>query len=108
MARELTALEYLLRFLDAYDFSSTSAGEIREDSRALITAPVLGLIFEKINGYKEGAFFTPGVVTMYMCRDVVRRTVIEKFNELKGWACKTFDDLYDRIDDRAEAKCHRK
>ncbi len=103
MALELTALEYLLRFLDAYDFSSTSAGEIREDSRALITAPVLGLIFEKINGYKEGAFFTPGVVTMYMCRDVVRRTVLEKFNERKGWACRTFDDLYDRIDDRAEA-----
>lgn len=103
ISADLTALEYLLGFLDAYDFSSDSAGEIREDSRTLITAPVLGLIFEKINGYKDGSFFTPGVVTMHMCRDVVRRAVLQRFNDLKGWACETFDDLYDRIDDRAEA-----
>lgn len=103
LSAELTALEYLLRFLDAYDFSSNAPGEIREDSRTLITAPVLGLIFEKINGYKDGSFFTPGVVTMHMCRDVVRRGVLQRFNEVKGWACETFDELYDRIEDRAEA-----
>ncbi|WP_336970014.1 DUF7149 domain-containing protein [Sphingobium aromaticiconvertens] len=103
ISADLTALEYLLRFLDAYDFSSDADGEIREDSRTLITAPVLGLIFEKINGYKDGSFFTPGVVTMHMCRDVVRRAVLQRFNDLKGWNCETFGDLYDLIDDRAEA-----
>lgn len=103
ISAELTGLEYLLRFLDAYDFSSATSGEIREDSRTLISAPVLGLIFEKINGYKDGSFFTPGIVTMYMCRDLVRRSVLQRFNESKGWQCTTFDELYDRIEDRAEA-----
>ena len=100
---KLTALEYLLRFLDTYDFSSDLAGEVREDARTLITAPVLGLIFEKINGYKDGSFFTPGIVTMHMCRDVVRRAILKRFNDAKGWSCNTFDELYDWIEDRGEA-----
>ena len=103
VSAELTALEYLLRFLDAYDFSSDVAGEVREDARTLITAPVLGLILEKINGYKDGSFFTPGAVTMYMCRDVVRRAVLKRFNDAKGWSCGTFDELYDHIEDRDDA-----
>ncbi len=103
ISADLPALEYLLRFLDAYDFSSDAAGEIREDNRTLITASVLGLIFEKINGYKDGSFFTPGIVTMHMCRDVVRRAVLQKFNDVKGWSCQSFDELYDRLEDRVEA-----
>lgn len=103
ISTKLTALEYLLRFLDSYDFSNDAVGPIREDSRTLITAPVLGLIFEKINGYKDGAFFTPGIVTMHMCRDIVRRAVLEKFNETCGWECENFAQLYNLIEDRAEA-----
>jgi len=44
-------------------------------------ASVLGLIFEKINGYKDGSFFTPGFITMYMCRETIRKAVVQKFNE---------------------------
>ncbi len=100
---ELTAVEYLFEFLNAYDFSSEGSEEIQEDNKRLINASVLGLIFEKINGYKDGSFFTPGFITMYMCRETIRRAVLQKFNELKGWNCKTIDELYDNIEDRKEA-----
>ncbi|MDX1762165.1 MAG: type II restriction endonuclease, partial [Christiangramia sp.] len=64
---ELNALEYLFEFLNAYDFSSEGGESIQEDNKTLINASVLGLIFEKINGYKDGSFFTPGFITLYMC-----------------------------------------
>src|SRR5680860_451161 len=100
---ELNALEYLFEFLNAYDFSSEGAEAIQEDNKTLINASVLGLIFEKINGYKDGSFFTPGFITMYMCRETIRKAVVQKFNETKGWECKDLDELYDRIEDRKEA-----
>lgn len=100
---ELSTLEYLFEFLDAYDFASEGSEEIQEENKALINASVLGLIFEKINGYKDGSFFTPGFVTMYMSRETIRRAVVQKFNETKQWECKTFDELYDKIEDRKEA-----
>ena len=100
---EIDSLEYFFEFLDAYDFTSEGQEEIQEDNKTLINASVLGLIFEKINGYKDGSFFTPSFITMYMCRETIRRAVVQKFNEAKGWVCKTTDDLYNKIDDNAEA-----
>jgi len=96
-------LEYLLRFLDAYDFSSEGSEDIQEENKPLISASVLGLIFEKINGYKDGSFFTPSFITMYMCREAIGRAVIQKFNEAKGWKCQTIEDLYNKIEDIPEA-----
>jgi len=100
---ELNTLEYLFAFLDSYDFASEGAEEIQEENKTLINASVLGLIFEKINGYKDGSFFTPGFITMYMCRETIRRATVQKFNETKKWDCKSIDDLYDKIDDKKEA-----
>ncbi|UBZ06381.1 BREX-1 system adenine-specific DNA-methyltransferase PglX [Salegentibacter mishustinae] len=100
---ELNALEYLFEFLNAYDFSSEGGETIQEDNKTLINASVLGLIFEKINGYKDGSFFTPGFITMYMCRETIRKAVVQKFNEAKDWNCIDLDELYDRIEDRQEA-----
>jgi hypothetical protein len=102
-AGEINPLEYLFAFLDAYDFAGEGAEEVQEENKTLINASVLGLIFEKINGYKDGSFFTPGFITMYMCRKTIRRAVIQKFNEVKGWNCKDIESLYDKIDDRHEA-----
>jgi len=99
----LSTLEYLFEFLNAYDFSSEGKEEIQEDNKILINASVLGLIFEKINGYKDGSFFTPGFITMYMCRETIRKSVVQKFNETKDWNCKDIDSLYDKIEDRQEA-----
>lgn len=99
----LTTLEYLFEFLNAYDFSSEGSEEIQEENKSLINASVLGLIFEKINGYKDGSFFTPGFITMYMCRETIRKAVLQKFNEVKNWKCKDLDELYNKIEDSKEA-----
>jgi adenine-specific DNA-methyltransferase len=99
----LDALEYIFEFLNAYDFAGDGAEEIQEDNKTLINASVLGLIFEKINGYKDGSFFTPGFITMYMCRETIRRAVVQKFNDAKKWNCQNINQLYDKIGDRNEA-----
>ncbi len=97
----LSSLEYLLRFLDAYDFGSDTNEDdsIRTESKTLINASVLGLIFEKINGYKDGSFFTPGYITEYMCRETLRNAVIDKFNKKKKWHCNDFEDLKEMVDE---------
>jgi adenine-specific DNA-methyltransferase len=100
---KLTTLEYLFEFLNSYDFTSEGSEEIQEDNKSLINASVLGLIFEKINGYKDGSFFTPGFITMYMCRETIRKAVVQKFNETKKWNCTSIEELYDKIGDRKEA-----
>jgi adenine-specific DNA-methyltransferase len=102
-AGTLPTLQYLFEFLDAYDFTSEGGEEIQEENKNLINASVLGLIFEKINGYKDGSFFTPGFVTMYMCKETIRRSVLQKFNDTKGWQCDTIDSLYNKIDDKKDA-----
>ncbi len=99
----IPTLQYLFEFLDAYDFGSEGGEEIQEDNKTLINASVLGLIFEKINGYKDGSFFTPGFITMYMCRETIRKAVVQKFNETKKWNCTTLEELYDKIEDRNDA-----
>jgi adenine-specific DNA-methyltransferase len=99
----ISTLQYLFQFLDSYDFGAEGREEIQEDNKTLINASVLGLIFEKINGYKDGSFFTPGFITMYMCRETIRKAVVQKFNETKKWNCATIEELYEKIDDRKEA-----
>lgn len=97
------AIDYFFDFLDAYDFASEGSEDIQEDNKTLINASVLGLIFEKINGYKDGSFYTPSFITMYMCKETIRRAVVQKFNETKGWNCEDFDALYNKIEDTKEA-----
>ena len=101
----LPNLDYIFKFLDAYNFASDAQGGVTSTSKTLINASVLGLIFEKINGYKDGSFFTPGFITDYMARDVLERTVVQKFNEVKGWDCKNLREIEDSIekDDVPEA-----
>ena len=96
-----SVLEYLFAFLDAYDFGTDKSQEgdnVRNESDKLINASVLGLIFEKINGYKDGAFFTPGYITEYICNKTLRRAVIDKFNKAKNWKCQDFEELKEKID----------
>ncbi|MFT7381118.1 MAG: adenine-specific DNA-methyltransferase [Roseivirga sp.] len=101
---ELSALHYLFAFLDAYDFSSENGEEIQEEKKTLINASVLGLIFEKINGYKDGSFFTPGFITMYMCRETIRRAVLQKFKNEFGIEADDIDDLYSQLDRKKKAE----
>ena len=101
---KLPTLRYLLEFLDAYDFASEGSEEVQEQAKTLINASVLGLIFEKINGHRDGSVFTPGAVTMYMSREAIQQTVVRRFNEEMGWSCKDYEALKNKdIEDYAEA-----
>ena len=102
--KSLPTLRYLLEFLDAYDFASESSADVQETAKTIINASVLGLIFEKINGHKDGSVFTPGAVTMYMSREAIQATVVRKFNEVMGWDCPDYEALKDKdIDDYNKA-----
>ena len=102
--KQLPTLRYLLEFLDAYDFASEGSEEVQEQSKTLINASVLGLIFEKINGHKDGSVFTPGAVTMYMSREAIQQTVVRRFNEEMNWTCNDYDALKNKdIDNIAQA-----
>ena len=102
MTGEMDAIEYLFNFLNSYDFTSEGNEDIQEDNKSLINASVLGLIFEKINGYKDGSFFTPGFVTMYMSRESLRKTVVNKVNKIKGLNCINLQDIYNSNINSAE------
>jgi len=86
-------LQYLFEFLNAYDFASEDTENVVvETKKDVINASVLGLIFEKINGYKDGSFFTPGFITEYMCRESLRRAVTEKFKAHEA-TIESFEDV---------------
>ena len=93
LSGKLNTLDYLFKFLDAYDFS-TESGVVsdKHESKTLINASVLGLIFEKINGYKDGSFYTPGLITMFMCKETLRKSIIQKFKEEVNDTIETFED----------------
>ncbi|WP_375561412.1 Eco57I restriction-modification methylase domain-containing protein [Bernardetia sp. OM2101] len=98
---KISLLSYIFRFLDAYDFSGTDQNKVDESNqgKALISSSVLGLIFEKINGYKEGSFYTPAYITMYMAKETLRKTVLQKFNAHYGWEYQSFDSLKENFYD---------
>jgi adenine-specific DNA-methyltransferase len=83
----VSTLAYLFEFLDSYDFGSSGSDDIfSSQNKTLINASVLGLIFEKINGYKDGSFYTPSFITMYMARESLQKSILDKFNQ-------AFEDL---------------
>ena len=87
-------LDYLKRFLDSYDFGADAG----ESGKTIINASVLGLIFEKINGYRDGSFFTPGYITSYLCHETLRRCITDKYNERYDTSYNTFADLAEDFD----------
>lgn len=104
----LPSLGYIFDFLDSYDFGAVGGGDIQEESKTIINASVLGLIFEKINGYKEGAIFTPGYVTMHMSREVIEKTVLEAFGTaFPQWTLDDVNDLKNQINDRSKANIRK-
>lgn len=99
-------LDYLFDFLDAFDFGKIdNKNDKKEDlfsikeEKILINSSVLGLVFEKLNGYKEGSFYTPNSITSYMCRTSLERVVLEKFKNFSDdfKSCENLDDVRERI-----------
>lgn len=99
----LAPVTYLLEFLDAFDFD-TSTPHHGNACKRKIDAATPGLVFEKLNGYRDGAWFTPGRVAMHLCRAAIESAVLRRFNRIKGWRCETIDQLCESIDDRDEAR----
>ncbi|MGL2521119.1 DUF7149 domain-containing protein [Helicobacter pylori] len=98
---KLPLLEYLFAFLRVYDFTTTPKdikdNQNKSESR-LINPSVLGLVFEKLNGYKEGSFYTPSFITSYMCKESITPIVRDKFNATYQWDCKDLEALREKID----------
>ncbi len=99
--KDLPLLKYLFEFLRVYDFTTTPKdikdNQNKSESR-LINPSVLGLVFEKLNGYKEGSFYTPSFITSYMCKESITPIVRDKFNATYQWDCKDLEALREKID----------
>ncbi len=100
---KLNTLAYMFEFLDTYDFSNEGSQDIPEDNKTLINGSALGLIFEKMNGYLDGSFSAPSLIDLQMWREVIRMTIVLKFNEIKKWKCADITALSKKIKDRGEA-----
>ncbi|WP_373454393.1 type IIG restriction enzyme/methyltransferase [Helicobacter pylori] len=94
--KALPLLKYLFAFLRVYDFTTTPKdikdNQNKSESR-LINPSVLGLVFEKLNGYKEGSFYTPSFITSYMCKESITPIVLDKFNQTYKIECEKLTEL---------------
>ncbi|UOR67838.1 DUF7149 domain-containing protein [Helicobacter pylori] len=94
--KALPLLKYLFEFLHAYDFTTTPK-DIKDNKNTsesrLINPSVLGLVFEKLNGYKEGSFYTPSFITSYMCKESITTIVLDKFNQKYNIECEKLEEL---------------
>ncbi len=88
-------LSYLFDFLECFDFGKSQDST---PSDKLINSSVLGAMFEKLNGYKEGSFYTPNFITSFMCRKSLSKIVLEKFNAKFCWTTKDLESLRNQID----------
>lgn len=97
----LPLLKYLFEFLCLYKFTTTPE-DIKDNTDTsesrLINPSVLGLVFEKLNGYKEGSFYTPSFITSYMCKESITPIVLDKFNAIYQWDCENLEALREKID----------
>lgn len=94
--KDFSLLKYLFEFLHAYDFTTTPK-DIKDNKNTsesrLINPSVLGLVFEKLNGYKEGSFYTPSFITSYMCSESITTIVLDKFNQKYNIECEDLKEL---------------
>ncbi|WP_367701444.1 type IIG restriction enzyme/methyltransferase [Helicobacter pylori] len=99
--KDLPLLKYFFEFLRVYKFTTTPK-DIKDNTDTsesrLINPSVLGLVFEKLNGYKEGSFYTPSFITSYMCKESITPIVLDKFNAIYQWDCKDLEALKGKID----------
>ncbi|WRD33055.1 Eco57I restriction-modification methylase domain-containing protein [Helicobacter pylori] len=94
--KALPLLKYFFAFLRLYKFTTTPK-DIKDNTDTsesrLINPSVLGLVFEKLNGYKEGSFYTPSFITSYMCKESITPIVLDKFNQTYKIECDNLKEL---------------
>ena len=101
--KELTFLEYILRFLNCYIFNSGGNNSDNSNSNinknTIIKSSVLGLVFERLNGYKDGSHFTPPAITMYMAKYSIEKAIVGKFNKyFKDANFKNIEEIKNYVD----------
>ncbi len=105
--KPLPLLKYLFEFLCVYDFTTTPK-DIKDNTNTsescLINPSVLGLVFEKLNGYKEGSFYTPSFITSYMCKESITPIVLDKFNQTYKIECDNLKELKNYLKSYKEDK----
>ncbi len=104
---DLPLLEYFFAFLRLYKFTTTPK-DIKDNTdtseSCLINPSVLGLVFEKLNGYKEGSFYTPSFITSYMCKESITTIVLDKFNQTYKIECENLKELKNYLKSYKEDK----
>ena len=106
---KLPVVEYLIQFLNCYDFSSKEVEDsIKEKNKDIIDSSVLGLIFEKINGYKDGSVYTPSQITEYMAKIVVEKNVLRRVNKELNTKFENLQDLRFYIKNNATIELYDK
>ncbi|GAA8835407.1 class I SAM-dependent DNA methyltransferase [Helicobacter pylori] len=105
--KDFSLLEYLFTFLHVYDFTTTPK-DIKDNQNTsesvLINPSVLGLVFEKLNGYKEGSFYTPSFITSHMCKESITPIVLGKFNQTYNIECENLTELKNYFKDNYSYK----
>ncbi|WRF76524.1 class I SAM-dependent DNA methyltransferase [Helicobacter pylori] len=105
--KPLPLLEYFFAFLRLYKFTTTPK-DIKDNTDTsesrLINPSVLGLVFEKLNGYKEGSFYTPSFITSYMCKESITPIVLDKFNQTYEIECENLTELKNYLKSYKEDK----
>ncbi|WP_101025014.1 class I SAM-dependent DNA methyltransferase [Helicobacter pylori] len=105
--KDLPLLKYFFEFLCLYKFTTTPK-DIKDNTDTsesrLINPSVLGLVFEKLNGYKEGSFYTPSFITSYMCKESITPIVRDKFNQTYKIECDNLKELKNYLKSYKEDK----
>ncbi len=105
--KDLPLLKYFFEFLRLYKFTTTPK-DIKDNTDTsesrLINPSVLGLVFEKLNGYKEGSFYTPSFITSYMCKESITPIVLDKFNQTYKIECDKLTELKNYLKSYKEDK----
>ncbi len=105
--KPLPLLKYFFAFLRLYKFTTTPK-DIKDNTdtseSCLINPSVLGLVFEKLNGYKEGSFYTPSFITSYMCKESITPIVRDKFNQTYKIECDNLTELKNYLKSYKEDK----
>lgn len=96
--KELNFLEYILRFLNCYIFNAINDSS-NINKNTIIKSSILGLVFERLNGYKDGSHFTPPAITMYMAKYSIEKSIVSKFNKFfKDANFKNIDEIKIYVD----------
>ncbi len=88
-------LKYLIKFLNSCDVVADD-NFATSNTKPLINPSILGKIFEKFNGYKDGSYYTPSYITEYISNTTIEKAIIQKFQD-NGFESSDIEKLKKKI-----------